>query len=155
VVGILKDLPRQEKPYADTIFEMSRSGFNVAFTQKGMQACGSTDTPTFAPGDMCRTASEMPRLEKFEVGATENLRDYVYREALIRNSKIALSLMPVPANSIVNLAKSLDSIPTSVQTLLIYYQREMILDQTYNPPSIIPIGSNREAFAEAMRPLAD
>lgn len=97
----------------------------------------------------------MPRLEKFEVGATENLRDYVYREALIRNSKIALSLMPVPANSIVNLAKSLDSIPTSVQTLLIYYQREMILDQTYNPPSIIPIGSNREAFAEAMRPLAD
>ncbi|SCO44307.1 uncharacterized protein FFMR_07440 [Fusarium fujikuroi] len=102
IFGILKDLPRREKPYMDMIFEMPRIGF-------GVTACGSTDTPTFTPGDMCRLAS---------------------------------------------LARSLDLIPLSVQTLLIDYQREMIVDQTFNPPSLIPIGSNREAFAEAMRPLA-
>ncbi|VTT62602.1 unnamed protein product [Fusarium fujikuroi] len=89
IFGILKDLPRREKPYMDMIFEMSRIGFGVTFTQKGC-----------------------------------------------------------------SLARSLDLIPLSVQTLLIDYQREMIVDQTFNPPSLIPIGSNREAFAEAMRPLA-
>ncbi|VZI08257.1 unnamed protein product [Fusarium fujikuroi] len=122
IFGILKDLPRREKPYMDMIFEMSRSGFSVTFTQKGC-TCGSTDTPTFTPGDMCRLARCVV------AGACS-------------------------ANSIVGLARSLDLIPLSVQTLLIDYQREMIVDQTFNPPSLIPIGSNREAFAEAMRPLA-
>lgn len=103
---------------------------------------------------MCRLASKMPRLDKFGVRAIENIRDYVYGEALIRNSKSALSLMPVPANSIVGLAKSLNLIPMSVQTLLIDYQRQMILDQTYSPPSLIPTGSNREVLAEAIRRLA-
>ncbi|KAF5266921.1 hypothetical protein FOXYS1_2227 [Fusarium oxysporum] len=130
VFGILKDLPRGEKPYVEMIFEMSCSEFRVTFTQKGMQymelydtwkdfpelpmisvlrACGSTDTPTFTPGDICRLAS---------------------------------------------LARSLDLIPMSVQTLLVDYQRERILDQTYNPPSIIPVESNREVLSEAVRRLA-
>ncbi|ENH74510.1 hypothetical protein FOC1_g10009929 [Fusarium oxysporum f. sp. cubense race 1] len=154
VFGILKDLPRREKPYVEMIFEMSCSGFRVTFTQKGMQhmelyntwkdfpelpmisvfrACGSTDTPTFTPGDICRLASKMPRLEKFGVRAIESVRDYVYGEAVMRNS----------------LARSLDLIPMSVQTLLVDYQRERILDQTYNPPSIIPVESNREVLSEA------
>ncbi|KAH7163854.1 hypothetical protein DER46DRAFT_636404 [Fusarium sp. MPI-SDFR-AT-0072] len=164
VFGILKALPRREKPYVEMIFEMSCSGFRVTFTQKGMQhmelydtwkdfpelpmvsvfrACGSTDTPTFTPGDMCRLASKMPRLEKFGVRAIENIRDYVYGEALIRNT-----------NSIVGLAQSLDLIPMSVQTLLIDYQRERILDQTYDPPSIFSVDSNREVLSEAVRRLA-
>ncbi|KAJ4048309.1 hypothetical protein NW763_009721 [Fusarium oxysporum] len=102
------------------------------------RACGSTDTPTFTPGDMCRLASKMPRLEKFGVRAIESVRDYVYGEAVMRNS----------------LARSLDLIPMSVQTLLVDYQRERILDQTYNPPSIIPVESNREVLSEAVRRLA-
>ncbi|KAH7203580.1 hypothetical protein DER44DRAFT_898845 [Fusarium oxysporum] len=159
VFGILKDLPRGEKPYVEMIFEMSCSGFRVTFTQKGMQhmelydtwkdfpelpmisvfrACGSTDTPTFTPGDICRLASKMPRLEKFGVRAIESVRDYVYGEAVMRNS----------------LARSLDLIPMSVQTLLVDYQWGRILDQTYNPPSIIPVESNREVLSEAVRRLA-
>ncbi|KAF4955575.1 hypothetical protein FGADI_4410 [Fusarium gaditjirri] len=159
VFGIFKDLPHREKPYVEMIFEMSYSAFGATFTQKGMQymelydtwkdfpelpmisvfrACGSTDTPTFTPGDMCRLASKMPQLEKFGVRAIENIRDYVYGEAHMRNS----------------FAQSFDLIPMSVQSLLIDYQRERILDQTFNPPSIIPVESNREALSEAVRRIA-
>ncbi|KAF5578765.1 hypothetical protein FPCIR_11417 [Fusarium pseudocircinatum] len=158
VLGILKDLPRREKPYVELVFEMSCSGSRAIFTQKGMQymelfdtwrdfpelpmisvfkACGSTDTPTFTPGDMCRLASKMPRLEKFGVRAIESIRDYVYGDALIRNG----------------LAKSLDLLPISVQTLLIDYQRERIPDQTFEPPSIMATDSDVDDLSEAVQRL--
>lgn len=38
------------------------------------RACGSTDTPTFTPGDMCRLESKIPRLEKFGVRVIKNVR---------------------------------------------------------------------------------
>ncbi|KAF5544472.1 hypothetical protein FMEXI_6585 [Fusarium mexicanum] len=175
VFGILKDLPRREKPYMEIVFEMSSIGSRVTFTQKGMQymelfdtwkdfpelpmisvfrACGSTDTPSFTPGDMCRLASKMPRLEKFGVRAIESIREYVYGDALIRNGKSdSLSLIPVPANSIAGLAKSLDLLPISVQTLLIDYQRERIPDQTFEPPSIMAADLDADVLSEAVQRL--
>ncbi|KAI1017288.1 hypothetical protein LB505_001955 [Fusarium chuoi] len=39
----------------------------------------------------------------------------------------------------------------SVQTLLIDYQRERILEQTYNSPNIIPIRSKREILRHGIR----
>ncbi|KAF5614189.1 atp-dependent dna helicase [Fusarium subglutinans] len=158
VFGILKDLPRQEKPYIELVFEMSSSGSRVTFTQKGMQymelfdtwkdfpelpmisvfrACGSTDTPSFTPGDMCRLASKMPRLEKFGVRAIESIREYVYGDALVRN----------------DLAKSLDLLPIAVQTLLIDYQRERIPDQTFEPLSIMAADSDADVLSEAVQRL--
>ncbi|KAF5679308.1 hypothetical protein FCIRC_6153 [Fusarium circinatum] len=158
VFGILEDLPRREKPYVELVFEMSSIGSRVTFTQKGMQymelfdtwkdfpelpmisvfrACGSTDTPSFTPGDMCRLASKMPRLEKLGVRAIESIREYVYGDALVRN----------------DLAKSLDLLPIAVQTLLIDYQRERIPDQTFEPPSIMAADSDADVLSEAVQRL--